>query len=466
MKYIDLFSGAGGLSLGIKNSGGDLLFSNEIDSHSVETQKLNLKKLNIDPEKVISSSIEDLHKLIIGKEVKFEFQGGIIHENKSSKSYYKNKGVLNEEVLDKLKDIKNVDLIVGGPPCQGFSNAGRGKKSIATKNFTDYIDDPRNQLFKYFLDFVEYYTPKIVLIENVKGLATSMNYRKLIQTSLENTGPGYKTISLILKSSHFGVPQNRERIFFIGIREDVVDSEKLIFYLPTIIASKYKKEVCLKDAIDDLPKIVSNPKPLNTDIKNEIPIGQKNSFGEDISMVDYKKLIRKKTNYASLINIYRENEIEPKKLYNHKARFNNENDLKIYSLLSPGKYITNEENYAARQLVTYSTEKINGEMVFTSKFVDKYFKLDPDKPSKTITAHLKVDNNSFVHYGDIPRGITPREAARIQSFPDWYQFSGPFTSQFKQIGNAVPPLMAKALGEIFYDFINHGVDHLIDNQKN
>ena len=105
-------------------------------------------------------------------------------------------------------------------------------------------------------------------------------------------------------------------------------------------------------------------------------------------------------------------------------------------------------------------------MVFTSKFVDKYFKLDPDKPSKTITAHLKVDNNSFVHYGDIPRGITPREAARIQSFPDWYQFSGPFTSQFKQIGNAVPPLMAKALGEIFYDFINHGVDHLIDNQKN
>ena len=90
-------------------------------------------------------------------------------------------------------------------------------------------------------------------------------------------------------------------------------------------------------------------------------------------------------------------------------------------------------------------EKINGEMVFTSKFVDKYFKLDPNKPSKTITAHLKVDNNAFVHYGDIPRGITPREAARIQSFPDDFFFEGGRSAAFRQIGNAVPPLMAEKI---------------------
>ena len=84
----------------------------------------------------------------------------------------------------------------------------------------------------------------------------------------------------------------------------------------------------------------------------------------------------------------------------------------------------------------------------TEGFNDKYFKLPPDKPSRTIVAHLQMDNNGYVHYGDIPRGISPREAARIQSFPDWYEFKEFRTKQFKQIGNAVPPLLAKKLFEI------------------
>lgn len=466
MNFIDFFSGAGGMSIGIKNAGFDLIYSNEIDTQSSLTQKVNLEKINDDPRKVICCSIEELHKKLIDKEIEFEFQGSIIHKNKSIDSYYSNKSELTNEILEQLKQINNVDLIVGGPPCQGFSSAGKGKKSTATNNYVDYIDDPRNQLFKYYLDFVELYSPKYVVIENVKGLASSLNYRGLIQTSLEKTKPGYKTISLILNSAHFGVPQKRERIFFFGVREDVIDAEKLIFYLPSLLASYNTREVTLKEAICDLPQIRSNPKPLNYEIENEIPIQDSNSFGQNISSLDYSKLILTETEYAKKINEFRGQEIKPKKLFNHKARYNNENDLRIYSLLKPGRYIDHEENFEALQFVTYGTEKVTGVNVYTSSFTDKYFKLDPDKPSKTITAHLKVDNNSYVHYGSIPRGITPREAARIQSFPDWYEFSGPFTNQYKQIGNAVPPLMAKAIGEIFHKFNEKGIDYILDERLN
>ena len=462
MKYIDLFSGAGGLSLGLKKAGGELIYSNEIDEAASQTQRHNLEFLNDDPKKVISCSIEELHNKIIRKKIKFSFQSKVIVKHDSINDTYKNRSHLDLSDLDRVRKTDSVDLLAGGPPCQGFSNAGKGTKSFIKQNVKDYIDDPRNQLFKYFLNFAEYHSPKIVLIENVKGLSSSSNYRNLIQQSLGKVKPGYITISLILNSHHFGVPQNRERIFFIGIRKDIIDAEKFIFYLPSILANYRTDRFVLKDAIDDLPKIRSNPKSNNVKIENEIPIGNIDSFGEDVSTKQYNNLIKSTTKYSTLINSFKGENILPQKLFNHKCRFNNDLDLKIYSLMKAGKYLDNIQNFDAVQHITYGTTKVDGINKYQSSFKDKYFKLDPNKPSKTITAHLIRDNNGYIHYGETPRGISIREAARIQSFPDWFQFKGAFTKQFKQIGNAVPPLLAEALGNIFNTFLKEGIEKTID----
>ena len=139
-------------------------------------------------------------------------------------------------------------------------------------------------------------------------------------------------------------------------------------------------------AIDDC-KINANIKPLNTKKESEIEIGNKGSFGEDVSTKNYSSLVKKSSNYVKKINTFKGVEIQPEKLYNHKARFNNKNDLEIYSKLIPGKTLLHPDNKAALELVKYSTDS----------FGDKYFKLDPDKPSRTIVAHLKNDNNGYVH---------------------------------------------------------------------
>ncbi len=456
MKYIDLFSGAGGLSLGFKNAGFDLVYSNEIDKYAVKTQRKNLEFLGDDPNKVISCSIEDLHSQIIGRKINFEYQGEKVIEHGSNKTLYSKAEDLIEKRLKNVKEKKDIDLIIGGPPCQGFSAASKGKKSFQAKDYKSYIDDPRNQLFKYFLDFVSFYNPKIVLIENVKGLVSSSNYKLLIESSLQNSGNGYNTYSQLLSSARFGVPQLRERLFFIGIRKDINESEELAFYLDSLIHRQSHKKISVFEAINDLPSIRSNPKQLNTKIENEIKIGKPNSFGENVSTEDYISLVNNQSEYVINLNYFRGKKIIPDKLYNHKCRFNNDNDLKIYSLLIPGKILTHAENKEALKLVKYSTDR----------FADKYYKIDPDKPSRTIVAHLKNDNNGYIHYGKTPRGISPREAARIQSFPDWYKFEGPLSFQFKQIGNAVPPKVAYVFAKIFHNFLTGGIEKAINSNNN
>ena len=464
MRYIDLFSGAGGLSLGIKRAGGTLLYSNEMDFHASNTQKHNLKFLGDDSNKVIVSSIEDLHKEIIGKNINVKYQSLNVHSHKSMVDSYKQSSQATPEQINLIKNTKDVDLLIGGPPCQGFSNVARGKKKSFKDKQQSFVDDPRNQLFRYFLDFVEYHSPKFVLIENVKGIRSAKDYLKLIMSSLENTKPGYVVRYDLNNSFNFSVPQKRERVFVVGVRKDIKDGETLIHYHFDKILNSFKKNAkyVLEDAISDLPKIRSNPNKNRVDIKHEIEIGKKGSWGQDVSTKNYSKLILKKLPYVELINKLNGKNIKPKKLYNHKCRFNNDLDLEVYKLIKAGKYLNDKDNFEAVQIVPYGTEKENGVMKYSSSFTDKYFKLDPKKPSKTITAHLIRDNNGFIHYGKTPRGISIREAARIQSFPDWYQFTGPFGNQFKQIGNAVPPLLAEAYGKIFNTFLNYDLDKTID----
>ena len=465
MNYIDLFCGAGGLSLGFKNAGIDLLFANEFDKYACETYRRNLKFLGDDPNKMIEGPIEELHHLLSIDEHEVELNNSKIHNNGVNEEYYSKAIKIDKSLISKNFTSEEVDFVIGGPPCQGFSNAGRGKKSAILNNYKDYIDDPRNHLFKYFLGFVKKFNPKIVLIENVKGLSSSGDYKNIIQNSLENTGNGYVTLSKVLNASSFGVPQSRERIFFVGIRNDINQADEMMFWLNNILTYHKEKEITTKQAIQDLPKIVSNPKPLNTKVESEIPIGEANSFGEDVSKKHYSELISQKTEYSITINRFKNQDMELSKLYNHKTRFNNQEDLKIYRLMKPGKYIDHPENYEALKLCKYGTTEVEGKVTI-SGFVDKYYKLHPEKPSRTIVAHLKNDNNGYIHYGSTPRGISVREAARIQSFPDWYKFEGPLGYQFKQIGNAVPPMLSYKIAKMLTCFLKDGLNNFLDKYQN
>ena len=216
--------------------------------------------------------------------------------------------------------------------------------------------------------------------------------------------------------------------------------------------------------IDNNKEIIFEKK-INNFIESEIPIGEANSFGEDVSTKHYCELISQKTEYSITINRFKNQDIELSKLYNHKTRFNNQEDLKIYRLMKPGKYIDHPENYDALKLCKYGTKEVKGKVTI-SGFVDKYYKLHPEKPSRTIVAHLKNDNNGYIHYGSTPRGISIREAARIQSFPDWYKFEGPLGFQFKQIGNAVPPVLSYKLAKILVSFLEDGLNQFLDKYQN
>lgn len=468
--YVDLFSGAGGLTIGFGNHGFHLELANDIAESALNTLKKNLKKTHpkTNINNVVLGDIKELYEHLGTSSVSYDMQGHItIETNKEVELRKKAPSVKDDEsVKSTLSKISNVDVLVGGPPCQGFSLIGRSKKASLEERTKGFIDDPRNQLFKYYLKFAEKLAPKLVLIENVKGLASASGYRDLIEKSLEDTGTyGYNISSQILNAKDFGLAQNRERIFFIGVRKDIADKYdvKADDIFKDILLMK-KKPLKLSEVIFDLPQIKANPKPNN--YKEEAEISFRNlatSFGKNISDESYIELIgnNRKSNYLKSINTYNGRLRTPKHLYNHKSRYHNKRDLFIYKNLVPGKYLNEPSNEKALSKVTYGAyidkdgnKKVKG-------FGDKYFKLDAQKVSKTIIAHLETDGNSYVHPGSEPRSITPREAARIQSFPDWYFFTGNTRNQFKQIGNAVPPL----LGSVFAFQFKKILDLLSVNEK-
>ena len=468
--YIDLFAGAGGLTIGFGNKGFHLEMANDIAEPALNTLKNNLIKTHpdTDQDRVILGDIKELYEHLGNGDVTYDIQGHMVVEtNKEVELRKKTPSVRgNDAIKDILFGISHVDVLAGGPPCQGFSMIGRSKKATLVERTKGFIDDPRNQLFKYYLKFAEKLSPKLVLIENVKGLASASGYRDLIEKSLTDTGEyGYDTSSYILNAKDFGLAQNRERIFFIGVRKDLAEKYDInaseIF--DEIIKAK-KDPLKLKDAIYDLPQIKANPIPNNYNEESEISFNKiKVCFGKNISDEPYKELLSNKADnkYIKSINTYNGRLKTPKFLFNHKSRYHNERDLFIYKNLVAGKYLNDPVNEKALSKVTYGVVIDENGNKKVKGFGDKYFKLDPESVSKTIIAHLETDGNSYVHPGEFPRSITPREAARIQSFPDWYFFTGSTRNQLKQIGNAVPPM----LGGVFAEQFKNILDHIAENEK-
>lgn len=373
-KFIDLFAGAGGLSLGLEQAGFEVVFANEINSTCAETYLYNR---NLSSDQMFVGDINDLIKNI-----------------------------------DKYKKyFKDVSLVCGGPPCQGFSMANRQR----------LIDDPRNNLYKSYLEFLSNIMPEFFIMENVKGMANKID--EILEDFHNKLGNQYNIEYQILNAKDFGIPQNRERLIVIGNRIGI--ESKDIF--DEIESCKVVDKVTLGNAILDLPKLKPNKLKNNTGFEDE----NCGYFEKDYNYT--------KTKFYNFIN----NARIITKLYNHKSRYNNDRDIKIFGLLPQG---CNSLHESIKDIMPYQSRN--------NIFKDKYFKLSENEICKTITSHMKFDCNMYIHPTQA-RGLSPREAARVQTFPDDYVFKGPQNSWYMQIGNAVPVKLAEVIGKCIINKIKN-----------
>lgn len=370
-KFVDLFAGCGGLSLGLQQAGFSPWFVNEIVEQFCNTYKFN-------------HDLSDEHYFV-----------GDITE-------------LNLHLDDYKEILSDITLVCGGPPCQGFSMANRQR----------ILDDPRNSLYKQYLVFLKNVRPKFFVMENVKGMMNKIEEIK--QNFKEYLGEEYQFDYALFKAQDYGVPQNRERFIMIGNRVGV--SPHLIF---EEIYKHKRKPFVLKDALEGLPHLIAKKEKGSKGIESA-----ESGFTEcDFTYIhnDFYKFIN--------------GDREITKLYNHKNRYNNERDIEIYRRLPQG---ANSLHESIADIMPYKRRN--------DIFKDKYFKLDETQICKTITSHMKFDCNMYIHPWDA-RGLSPREAARIQTFPDDYVITGAQNMWYAQVGNAVPVKLAKAIGDGIMKFM-------------
>jgi DNA (cytosine-5)-methyltransferase 1 len=290
-----------------------------------------------------------------------------------------------------------VDVLGAGLPCQGFSKVGyRTKPHILSR--PTLTNDPRNRLFKALLRAVAQLKPKAVLVENVPDMRSAGDGRTNILRRLERglTKLGYSVQSFGLNAARMGLPQVRHRLFVVAMRGGTPIPDARAWLLEHFGVEKPR---ALSSALEGLPRLKA---------------------GEGAML--------------QAVNTGKGQHL----LFHHEARAHNALDLKLFSLLGPGENSLVALKRGGKTLMRYSTDN----------FHDKYFRLQPDEPCRTIVSHLHKDANGFIHPYD-NRGITAREAARVQGFPDDYVFLGSRCDQFIQIGNAVPPLVARCFARFF-----------------
>ena len=380
--FIDLFAGCGGLSEGFYKLGYKALAHVEIDKYCCETLR--------DRMRYYGYSIEEVEK-------------SVIHQD-----------ITSDDVISRLHNAvgdNSVDLIIGGPPCQAYSSAGRARDFNGMKN------DPRNFLFEHYVKILNEFLPKFFVFENVTGILTAnVNNELIINKVFAELGKNYKladTSQLEFNTAEYGVPQTRRRIIIMGIRKDLpitpkelYDSIKKTHYLPEQRpkSSKLKKFVSVRDAIGDLPAIPQGNK------QKTMPF----SYSVENDFISWVKS-------------------DGNKLYDHVCRTQNATDTERYQEMARNHW-TFEELLLNRPDLQHEKQRVFG---------NSYVVQSWDNPARTIIAHLCKDGNQFIHPDyEQGRSISVREAARLQSFPDDFRFFGAMTQQFKQIGNAVPPLFA------------------------
>lgn len=397
---IDLFAGAGGLSEGfLQAEKFEFIAHVEWEKPMIDTLRHNLiNRWGYSDEeakkRVIQFDIQKTNELLNGK-----WTSETLKEYKNN-----NSKLIIEKGIDGLVDSRKVDIIIGGPPCQAYSLAGRAQDPNSMK--FDY----RNYLFESFVKVVNHYRPKLFVFENVPGILSASPGDKLvierIYEAFENIGYEIrKPIDMkksIYSSEDFEVPQDRRRVIIIGVEKDSNYNVEEFYSSLDSLKSKQKKTV--RDAIGNMPKF----KPLDRPYKD----GRRNVSHELIG--------------NDIISL-------------HKARYNNLRDMNVFKV-----WINNSMNNAS------NAEKLEFYKNVTGKSTNhnKYRNLEWDKPSPTIVSHLYKDGLMFIHPdANQMRSITIREAALLQSFPEDYEFIGSDSYCYKMIGNAVPVNFARKIAE-------------------
>lgn len=401
---IDLFAGAGGLLEGfLQSKKYNSLASVEWEKAPVDTLRHRLKtKWNVSDadNSVIWFDMQRIDELFRGfDDEKYGISKGL--------DYYAKEGV---------------DVIIGGPPCQAYSQAGRTKDENGMK--FDY----RNYLFEYYLKAVNRYQPEVFVFENVPGMLSAMPdgtpIIELIKKDVQKIG--YEIIDNIkvhalIDISDYGVPQNRKRVILVGLKRNgntIEECQNFLRYFYDNLLTQYKSElkISVEEAIGDLPPIY----PLSAD----------------------NPLKSSKVSYTL-------NSLDPQ--WGHISRFQNDRDIKIFGILT--------EDIASGRNELQNAEKLNeiyNDATGGNSKVHKYHVLRKDQPSTTITAHLHKDGLRFIHYDPTQkRTITVREAARLQSFPDDFEFISTRGNQYKMIGNAVPPEFSRRLSLAIGEFLDY-----------
>jgi len=405
LTYIDLFAGAGGLSEGFIRAGYKPLAHVESDQAACFTLKTRLAYHYLKQNRKLDTYLKYLKGNIGRYELYSHIPEDLLSTVINRKIGSENKIIFNE--IDRLKGDKKVDLIIGGPPCQAYSLVGRARDQNGMKN------DKRNYLYIHYYKFLKKYKPKVFVFENVPGLLSAKNgqYFKNMSTLFKKAG--YLTKPFELEAKNFGVLQNRRRILIIGFRRE------LDFILPDLENFKSNITSAVKSVFSDLPKLQAG----EGKDKYFIYSGKTNAWLRDAQIRNGVDIVTQ-----------------------HISRPHTTQDKEIYQIVVEKWNVEKKRldyNDLPERLKTHRNRH---------SFFDRFKVVADDLPySQTVVAHIAKDGHYYIHPDiDQNRSISVREAARLQSFSDDFYFEGVKvtanrTAAYKQIGNAVPPLMAQTI---------------------
>lgn len=418
MNYLDLFAGAGGLSEGFARIGAEGIAHIELNTYAAQTLETRvayhyLKSHNRLKEYRayqktyhLNKKEREMARAAFLEKIPKRILDSVINMEISEESL----PIIFQQIENQLemRGIDNLDLIIGGPPCQAYSVVGRSRTGKSNKN------DARHYLYKLYVQFLERFTPKAFVFENVPGIYTAKEGAIFDDVKEKLGNAGYSIKAYDFNAFNFGIPQNRKRVIIMGFRNDLIHHD---FEIPVNTQNTY----VVNDFFNDLPILKA---------------------GETCTSYRY----RRESSEALLQTAIRNNEDI---LTHHVSRSHIERDLEIYR---EAVKLWNQEERRLKysdlrpELITHKN---------TNSFLDRFKVVSGNLCySHTVVAHISKDGHHYIH-PDIAqnRSITVREAARLQSFPDDYFFEGPRTANYVQIGNAVPPLMAEKIARWFVERI-------------